>query len=263
MGTAFPVSIQDKEINALLDTGAEKSCMSMDMFARLRLSINTGRTPKLRNASGKDMKTHGVTTVKFKMGNIFTQEFVVCDDLLRPIIIRRGFRVSNYIGIIWTRQGTKKVTQDDRVVIEVEEPARGKTLLTMRKTAIPPRHYAEFELECDKLEGRFEIKPEPFLQQKEPNLWVDSFVIYNAPEDKGEININEEREPHKQTISKDNEERGDFRENNKQNKRWTNEQRDKKDTYSLLCFQSQLCEPYLYPKRESNCFCRERKGQRE
>ena len=69
MGTTFPVSIQGKEINALLDTCAEKSCMSIDMFVKLRLSINTGRTPKLRNASGKDMKTHGVATVKFKMGN--------------------------------------------------------------------------------------------------------------------------------------------------------------------------------------------------
>ena len=68
-GTTFPVSIQDKEINALLNTGSEKSFMSMDMFARLRLSINTGRTPKLTNALGKDMKAHGVTTVKFKMGN--------------------------------------------------------------------------------------------------------------------------------------------------------------------------------------------------
>ena len=34
MGTTFPVSTQDKEINAMLDTEAEKSCMSMDMFAR-------------------------------------------------------------------------------------------------------------------------------------------------------------------------------------------------------------------------------------
>ena len=139
MVTTFPVSTQDKEINALLDTGAEKSCMSIDMFARLRLSINTGRTPKLKNASGKDMKTHGVTTVKFKMGNtIFTQDFIVCDDIVRAIIIGRDFTVNNYIGIIWTRQGTKKVTQDDRVVIEVEEPARGKTLLMMSKIAIPP-----------------------------------------------------------------------------------------------------------------------------
>ena len=112
MGNTFPVSIQDKEINAFLDTGAEKSCMSIDMFTRLRPSMNTGRAPKLRNASGKDIRTHGVTTVKFKMGNtIFTQDFVVCDDLVRPIIIRRDFTVNNYIDIIGMRQGTKKVTR--------------------------------------------------------------------------------------------------------------------------------------------------------
>ena len=87
MGTTFPVSIQDKEINALLDTGAEKSCISTDMFTRLKLSIKAGRTPKLRNASRKDMKTHGVTTIKFKMGNtIFVQDFIICEDLVRPIM---------------------------------------------------------------------------------------------------------------------------------------------------------------------------------
>ena len=129
MGTTFPVCIQDKEINALLDTGGEKSCISIDMFAKLKLSINAGKTPKLRNAPGKDMKTHGVMTVKFKMGNtIFVQDFIVCEDLVRPIIISRDFTVSNFISVIWTRQGTKKVMQDDRVVMEVEEPVRGKTI---------------------------------------------------------------------------------------------------------------------------------------
>ena len=93
------------------------------------------------------MKTHGVTTVKFKMGNtIFTQDFVVCNDLVRPIIIGRDFMVNNYIGIIWARQGTKEVTQDDMVVIEMEEPVRGKTLLMTRKIAIPPKHYAEWSV---------------------------------------------------------------------------------------------------------------------
>ena len=71
--------------------------------------------------------------------------------------------------------------QDDKVVIEVEEPARGKTLSTKRRVVIPPRQYAILELECDELQGRFEIKPEPFLQQREPNLWMDNFVIYNVP----------------------------------------------------------------------------------
>ena len=68
-GTTFPISVQDKEVNALLDTGAEKSCMSMDMFARLKLALNVVKIPRLRNASGKDMKMHGVMTAKFKMGN--------------------------------------------------------------------------------------------------------------------------------------------------------------------------------------------------
>ena len=164
--------MQDKEINALLDTGAEKIYMSTEMFSRLKLSVNKGKTPKLRNASGKDMKTHRTSMAKFKMGNtLFTEEFVTCDELVRPIIIGRDFTVSNFIGIIWTKEGTKKVTQDDRVVIEVKEPARGKTLLMTRRIAILPRHYVKIELECDELQGKFEIKPEPFLQQKKPNLW--------------------------------------------------------------------------------------------
>ena len=127
MGTTFPVCIQDKEINALLNAGAEKSCMSIDMFAKLKLSINTWKTPKHRNASGKVMKIHGVMTAKFKMGNtIFVQDFIVCEDLVRPIIIGRDFTVSNFIGVIWMRQGMKKVMQDDRVVIEVKEPVEAK-----------------------------------------------------------------------------------------------------------------------------------------
>ena len=110
MGTTFPVCIQDKEINALLDTSAEKSCMSIDMFAKLKLSINAGKTAKLRNTSGKNMKTHGVMTDNFKMGNtIFVQDFIVCEDLVKPIIIGRDFTVSNFTGAIWTRQGVKKV----------------------------------------------------------------------------------------------------------------------------------------------------------
>ena len=55
-GTTFPISVQDKEVNTLLDTEAEKSCMYMDMFAGLKLPLNVAKVPKLRNASGSDIK---------------------------------------------------------------------------------------------------------------------------------------------------------------------------------------------------------------
>ena len=79
---------------------------------------------------------------------------------------------------------------------------RGKTLSTTRRVAIPLRQYAVLELECDELQDRFEIKPEPFLQQREPNLWMDNFVIYNVPEDK-EVGMNEETKMQKAPIRKE------------------------------------------------------------
>ena len=194
------------EINALLDTGAEQSCMSMDMFARLKLPINVVKVPKLRNASDKDMKTHGVMTVKFKMGNtIFTQEFEVCDNLVRPIIIGRDFTVNNFIGIAWTRHGTKKVTQDDKLVIEIEEPMTKRTLTMTRKVAIPPRSFAVFDLECKEWEGKYEIKPNLFLRQGEPNLWMDNFMLYNVPEKEDDIEVNEEVRTQGQESTEDGE----------------------------------------------------------
>ena len=100
------------------------------------------------------------------------------------MIIGRDFTVNNFIGIAWTRQGTKKITQDDKLVIEIEEPMRQRTLISTRKVAIPPRSYAVFDLECKELEGKYEIKPNPFLTQGEPNIWIDNFVLYNTSMDR-------------------------------------------------------------------------------
>ena len=77
-----------------------------------------------------------------------------------------------------------KITQEDKLVIEIEEPMRRRTLISTRKVAIPPRSYAVFNLECEELEGKYEIKPNPFLTQGELNIWIDNFVLYNTSEDK-------------------------------------------------------------------------------
>ena len=78
----------------------------------------------------------------------------------------------------------KKITQDDKLVIEIEEPMRQRTLISTKKVAIPPRSYAVFDLECEELEGKYEIKPNPFLTQAEPNIRIDNFVLYNTSKDK-------------------------------------------------------------------------------
>ena len=118
-------------------------------------------------------------TMKFKMGNtFFVQEFVVCDNLVRPIIIGRDFTVNNFIGIAWTRQGQRrspkmKNSNRNRRTNEKEDIDYNK------KVTIPPRSYAVFDVEGEEWEGKYEIRPNPFLKQREPNLWMDNFVLYN------------------------------------------------------------------------------------
>ena len=81
--------------------------------------------------------------------------------------------------------------------------------------AIPPRSYAVFDLECEELEGKYEIRPNPFLTQGEPNIWIDNFVLYNTSVDKK--NEEEQRKmdtPHREvtedtegSITKDSEDK--------------------------------------------------------
>ena len=189
------------------------------------------------------------------MGNtIFTQEFVTCDEFIRPILIGRDFTVSNFVGIIWTKQGTKKVTQDDRVVIEVKEPARGKTLLMTRRIAIPPRHYVKIELECDELQGKFEIKPEPFLQQKEPNLWMDNFVVYNVPEDKGEVNLNEEKKSQDHSTNSDKDSRETWEKSTREIPDETTKGEARKVCIHHCIFNFSCVNHSYIPKRMSSCY---------
>ena len=95
----------------------------------------------------------------------------------------------------------KKITQDSKLVIEIEEPMRQRTLISTRKVAIPPKSYAVFNLVCAELEGKYEIKPNPFLTQAEPNIWIDNFVLYNMSKDKkNEVEQMKMDMPHREVI---------------------------------------------------------------
>ena len=91
---------------------------------KLNLVLSTTNKPELHNASGRDMKTQGIVVVDYRLGNTnFKQKFVVCEDHMRTMISGHDFTVTQYIDIILTRQGTKKITEDDHTNIELEETA--------------------------------------------------------------------------------------------------------------------------------------------
>ena len=70
---------------------------------------------------------------------------------------------------------------------------------------IPPRSYAVFDIEGEEWKGKYEIKPNPFLKQREPNLWIDNFVLYNVLGKEDDVDIKEEIGTQGQETTEDNE----------------------------------------------------------
>ena len=80
-GTVFPISSLGLKINALYDTGATKSCMSLKTFESLKLRLTKDRCPFIVTATGASMEPIGFTECFFDInGHSFAQKFIVCNN---------------------------------------------------------------------------------------------------------------------------------------------------------------------------------------
>ena len=88
-------------INALFNTGASKSVMSYNTFEKLKLEeLDSRSLPHVVGASGESLGALGKTSCKIKINNrTFTQTFIVCEHLKRPLILGRDFSIQNHMGI--------------------------------------------------------------------------------------------------------------------------------------------------------------------
>ena len=88
-GTTFPAVKNQTVCNALIDTGATRSCISEAFYQKLTLlPIQELLKVHVRSATGSSLSPLGTTACTFKLGEKeFTYTFTVCHHLLRPMII--------------------------------------------------------------------------------------------------------------------------------------------------------------------------------
>ena len=160
--------------------------MNLDTYEKLKLNhLNTSFVPTLKGAMGHDMLTKGITTFDFTINeHTFTNSFIVCTKMSRPIILGRDFTVPNTILVGWTRHGTKKLCTDDKLVLETEENSKGKMLALSRSICIHPRCTAVMEISClTNMEGKFQVQPSPVFLRDNPNVYSKP-IVYNMSHDK-------------------------------------------------------------------------------
>ena len=100
-GTTFPIDLGNKHYNALYDTGAGCSLINYSTYEALGLDLDKGYQPEVRTTTQENMGALGQITCTFTINNSpFTQSFIVCRHMTRPVILGTDFTATNFLGVI-------------------------------------------------------------------------------------------------------------------------------------------------------------------
>ena len=166
--------------NALMDTGATKSCMNYNTAYKLgKDHIKTFNTMQVVGTDGSDLGVIGTLQCKITIGDIeVDQTFIVCQHLRRNVILGTDFAKANQAGVSWMRQGTRVLSIKGIARLEVEEDELGIPVTTKYHVKVPPRYSAVFEINLHRnCEGTKIISPNKQLMEMNPNAFQHEISI--------------------------------------------------------------------------------------
>ena len=165
-----------------------RSCINYSTFRKLNIQLTQGEVPKVIGANSGDLGSMGTIQLTLGIGpNKVTQNFIVCRELRRNIILGVDFAKRNCAGMQWTTNRTRVLSLNGIKAIEVEEDELGIPVTASYHIKIPPRHNAVFEVNIHvETEGMQVIMGNKHLLEKHPNMYQHEIAIL-AKENSGKF----------------------------------------------------------------------------
>ena len=160
------------------------SCMSLKTFDSLKLNLTKERFPLVVSATGTSMDPMGFTQCTFFInGHSFMQKFIVCANQTRPVILGKDFAARNCIGVIWTKQGSRRMVDDcNMTIMEVFEQTKDVPLSLANPIRIPPCSVVVALVECNRpLHAHMDIKGDAGFLREYPNIHVSRTYVNELP----------------------------------------------------------------------------------
>ena len=182
-GMTFPLNIETRckrsQFFALMDTRAIRSCINYNTFCKLNVQLTQCEVLRVMGADGGDLGSMGTVKLTLSIGvNRVTQEFIVCRELRRNIILGVDFAKCNCAGIQWTTNRTRVLSLNGVKVVEVEEDELGIPVTASYHVRVPPRHNAVFEVNIHaETQGTQVITGNKHLLEKHPNMYQHEVSI--------------------------------------------------------------------------------------
>ena len=155
------------------------SCINYNTFRKLNVQLAQHEVPKVIGADGGDLGSMGTVQLMLGIGaSKVTQNFIVCRELRRNIILGVDFAKRNCGGIQWTTNRTRVLSLHGIKAVEVKEDELGIPITASYHIKIPPRHNAAFEVNIHaETEGMQVIKGNKHLLEKHPNMYQHEIAM--------------------------------------------------------------------------------------
>ena len=156
-----------------------RSCINYNTFRKLNEQLTQCEVPKVIGADGGDLGSMGTVQLTLRIGaSKVTQNFIVCRELRRNIILGVDFAKRNCAGIQWTTNRTRVLSLNGIKAVEVEEDELGIPVTASYHIKIPPRHNAVFEVNIHmETEGMQVIMGNKHLLEKHPNMYQHEIAM--------------------------------------------------------------------------------------
>ena len=184
-GTTFPTKVGSTICNALIDTGATKSCMSESYCKTLHLdSLRSLVNTHVKSATGSNLSPLGIVNCPLKLGNTtFVNDFIVCQNLTRPLILGKDFLMKNHITVRYAENGKCILKFQQEEMVGALDITNAPHLESSTTVCLPGRTLAviqvKSELKHEQIGQIYEVQPNEELSNKYPNIYVVP-MIHNA-----------------------------------------------------------------------------------
>ena len=116
-----------------------RSCINYNTFRKLNAQLAQHEVPKVIGVDGGDLGSMGTVQLTLRIGvSEVTEDFIVCRELRRNIILGVDFAKRNCAGIQWTTNRTKVLSLNGIKAVEVEEDKSGIPVTASYHVQIPP-----------------------------------------------------------------------------------------------------------------------------
>ena len=177
-GTTFPTKVGSTLCNALIDTGTTKSCMSESYYNTLHLdSIRSVVNTCVRSATGSNLSPLGIVNCTLKLGKTtFVNDFIVCQNLMRPLILGKDFLMKTHITVRYAENGKCILNFQQEEMIATFDITNAPQLRTTASVLLPGRTLAVIqvssELKPEQIGQVYELQLNEVLSDRYPNIYV-------------------------------------------------------------------------------------------